>query len=734
MSEAPHAPEGQVIEGRYRVVSRIADGGMATVYQAVDERLGRTVAIKIMHTQLAQGPHRDQFVERFHREARSAAAIANPHIVQVYDTGEFDGLDYLIMEYVHGVNLRYEMNQQGTFSVRETLRIIGETLDGLASAHRAGVVHRDIKPENILLNDRGHVQITDFGLAKTVSQATLSSTGILLGTAAYLAPEMIEENQATPQGDLYSVGIMAWEMLAGKVPFTSDNPVTLVFKHVHEDVPSIVTVCEGINANVAAFIAHLTARAVEARPADASAALAEVQRLQSLLAVSDWQYRLPAANVNVSANTAQAEDAAAPMNEGDPTPPAPPTPPTQQFDDRTRKLDRVKPNMTTVMPVQQQNVDPEVTTRFSLPPDGGVNTADGGTRTQSPAMQNGDHGNAGKGKSSKKHRMPLIVAGVAALLLACGAGGLAWWYYQGPGSYWTMPQPDGTSCSDAVACPITGVKWSDYESLLKVSDIEYEVSEEYSDSVAEGDIISTDPANVGDRGSKRRGQKVKVVVSKGVRQATVPDDILDATSTSGKDPINALKKAGFDNVEQTAASDDAYSMEVPQGALLSLSVDPGATLPHNATITVTVSQGPKPVTMPNIVGKTKDEAQQTMDDLKLTANWTESFDDKIPQGQVISASVDSGNTLHWGDSVDVVVSKGPETITLPNYVGQKASDAKAALEKLGFTVKVSSQITLDARQDKKVASQDPVGGTEVRIRDENGTPTTITLKMYSSLF
>lgn len=683
MSEAPHAPEGQVIEGRYRVVSRIADGGMATVYQAVDERLGRTVAIKIMHTQLAQGPHRDQFVERFHREARSAAAIANPHIVQVYDTGEFDGLDYLVMEYVHGVNLRYEMNQQGTFSVRETLRIIGETLDGLASAHRAGVVHRDIKPENILLNDRGHVQITDFGLAKTVSQATLSSTGILLGTAAYLAPEMIERNQATPQGDLYSVGIMAWEMLAGKVPFTSNNPVTLVFKHVHEDVPSIVTVCEGINANVAAFIAHLTARAVEARPADASAALAELQRLQSILAVSDWQYQLPAANVNISPNTTQAEDAAAPMNEGNPAPPTPPAPPTQQFDDRTRKLDRVKPNMTTVMPVQQQNVDPEATTRFSLPLDGDVNTADGSTRPQSPAMQNGDYGNAGKDESSKRHRTPLIVAGVAAFLLTCGAGGWAWWCYQGPGSYWTMPQPDGMSCSDSVACPITGVKWSDYESLLKVSDIEYEVSEKYSDSITEGDIISTDPANVGDRGSKRRGQKVKVVVSKGVRQATVPADILDATSASGKDPINALKKAGFDNVEQTTASDDTYSMEVPQGALLSLSVDPGATLPHNTTITVTVSQGPKPVTMPNIVGKTKDEAQQTMDDLKLTANWTESFDDKIPQGQVISTSVSSGNTLHWGDSVDVVVSKGPETITLPNYVGQKASDAKAALEKLG---------------------------------------------------
>lgn len=170
--------------------------------------------------------------------------------------------------------------------------------------------------------------------------------------------------------------------------------------------------------------------------------------------------------------------------------------------------------MTTVMPVQQQNVDPEATTRLSLPPDVDANASDDGTTSQSPVVQNGDYGNVGKNKSSKKHHTPLIIAGVAALLLACGAGGWAWWYYQGPGSYWTMPQPDGMSCSDSVACPITGVKWSDYESLLKVSDIEYEVSEEYSDSVAEGDIISTDPANVGDRGSKRRGQKVKVVVSK----------------------------------------------------------------------------------------------------------------------------------------------------------------------------------------------------------------------------
>lgn len=683
MSEAQHAPEGQVIEGRYRVVSRIADGGMATVYQAVDERLGRTVAIKIMHTQLAQGPQRDQFVERFHREARSAAAIANPHIVQVYDTGEFDGLDFLVMEYVHGVNLRYEMNQQVTFSVRETLRIVGETLDGLASAHRAGVVHRDIKPENILLNDRGHVQITDFGLAKAVSQATLSSTGMLLGTAAYLAPEMIQHNQATPQGDLYSVGIMAWEMLAGKVPFTADNPVTLVFKHVHEDVPDITTACPGINAGVAAFLARLTARAVEDRPQDASVAFDELQQLQSNLTIDDWQYRLSA--VSPAAKRCRRHHAR-----------------------RWHPADAA----TTRLALEKNDV-----------PANNV-----------PASPSNGPVSGGQPKRSGK-RAPVIIAVVAAIVLACaGGGGYAWWYFRGPGSYWTMPQPADLTCSDSEPCRISNIKWNAYEELLKFSNIEYEETEAFSDSVKAGNVISTDPENVGSHVSKRHHQKVKVVVSKGIKQGTVPTDILDATSANGKDPINALKRAGFDNIEQTPANDDAYSMDVPQGALLDLSVDPGATLPHNAKITVTLSQGPKPVTMPDVVGKSKDETQQTLDALKLTVNWTEQFDDKIPQGQVISASAKTGDELHWGDSVNAVVSKGPETVTLPNYVGQKAAAAKAALEKLGFSVKISSQLTLDSSQDKKVASQDPVGGTEVRLRQEDGTPNTVTLKMYSSLF
>lgn len=733
MSEASHAPEDQVIEGRYRVVGKIADGGMATVYQAVDERLGRTVAVKIMHTQLAQGPQREQFVERFHREARSAAAIANPHIVQVYDTGVFNGLNYLVMEYVHGVNLRYEMNHQRIFTVRETLRIVGETLEGLAAAHRVGVVHRDIKPENILINDRGHVQITDFGLARAASQATLSSTGMLLGTAAYLAPEMIQNNQATAQGDLYSVGIMAWEMLTGEVPFSSDNPVTLVFKHVHEDVPSLLTRCPGINPDVADFISHLVRREVDARPADASAALAQLQGLRSKLTLEDWQYCLSSPDVQSIVSTGIST-----------VPPAPPAPPTRQFDDHTAPLDSGMPNQTTVMPNQttvmpaqspaQTQIDPEETAQFSYDPNTlGSGTGNGRTDNRDD-LEYFDEDEQRPDGTARKRKTAIIVTIIVVVLLAIASGGWAWWYFKGPGSYWTMPQPEDLTCDSSAACAITDVRWSSYEELLKFSNIEYETSEEYSDTVEEGNIIRTSPENVGDHVGKRNNQKVTVVVSKGIEQATVPSDILDANSDAGKDPINALRNAGFDNIEQTEASDDTYSMDVPQGALLSLSVDPGATLPHNTKITVTISQGPKPVTMPEIVGKTKDEAQQVLDELMITANWTEQYDDKIAKGQVISASVKSGESLYWGDSVDVVVSKGPETITLQNYVGQKASDAKAALEKLGFSVKISSQITLDSSQDKKVSSQDPVGGTEVRIRQEDGTPTTITLKMYSSLF
>ncbi|NMN00372.1 serine/threonine protein kinase [Bifidobacterium sp. DSM 109958] len=732
MSEASNQPVGQLIEGRYRIVRKIAEGGMATVYEAMDERLSRPVAIKVMHTQLAQGPHRARFQELFRREARSAAAIANPHIVQVYDTGEFDGLDYLVMEYVHGVNLRHDMNAEGTFSVRETLRVVGEILDGLAAAHRAGVVHRDIKPENILINDRGHVQITDFGLAKAASQATLSSTGMLLGTAAYLAPEMIEHNRATMQGDLYAVGIIAWEMITGQVPFLSDNPVTMVFKHVHEDVPSLADAAPGTAPQVCDFVSRLTAREVAARPANAMEAADELRRIRAALAPEQLDARLTArrddggSGVPAGIAASAASSAAAPATDVA-TPSAAPTagdaradvPAVAPTTPMTGLASRPRTGATTTLPLADpqatQRLDPNRTQSFDQLLEGLESTPD-------------DHAapaNAKVGAAPTRRRRTAIIATAAGLILAaaCAAGGYAWWYYLGPGSYWPLPAADDVACAQSAPCTVAGADAERYLTQLTAAGIPYERTDDYSDTVPSGSVIATDPDAVGSRVSRRNGQTVAVTVSKGVRQATVPADIADPTSAAGKDPLAALAAAGFDAVTHDASSDD-YSLTVPEGAVLSISVDAGGTYAHNAPITVTLSKGPKPVNMPNVTGLSRDDAVAALTALNLKANVTEAWNDKVEAGKVVSASAQEGAQLKWGDAVDVVVSKGPQTAIVPNVVGKQYDEAEQTLKALGFDVQKSAPL---GDWTHTVRVQSVAGGDTVRIRDANGTPTVITL-------
>lgn len=742
------ANEGQIIDDRYRIVRKIADGGMATVYEAIDVRLDRHVAVKVMHAQLAQGPHREQFVERFHREARSAAAIANPHIVQVYDTGEIDGRNYLVMEYVHGVNLRYEMNQQGPFTVRETLRVVAETLDGLAAAHRVGVVHRDIKPENILLNDRGHVQITDFGLAKAASQATLSTTGMLLGTAAYLAPEMIENNQATPQGDLYSVGIMAWEMLAGEPPFQSDNPVTMVFKHVHEDVPPIITRCPGIEPSVSAFIARLTARLVEDRPADAMEAQRLLRPVIAKMPMEAWQYRRsddprraeatgdgvsplapnglvpPRRDTGMDTKDSNgSKDSAARATDIPPQPPAMSSAATPSevsstavMDNRSTDGAKGADTRTRVL-AADPNADRKP--RSITSQDAFTQAITASDTSDIQPSSTAEHSRGGRPRS----KVPIIIAIIMVVVLATGAGCGAWWYYLGPGSYWTMPKPTDLTCKTGKDCTIKNVSWSSFRSTLNVAGIPYSVAQEYSDSIDEGNIISTTPSTVGAHISKRNAGNVKITVSKGIRQATIPSDITDASTENGKDPLTALEKAGFTNISHNVNNDE-YSLTVPKNALLSISPDPGTTMDHNASVTVKLSLGPMPVNMPDVVGRTKDEAQALFDSLQLKASYSEDYSDTVPSGSIISASQAVGTQLHWGDTVDVVVSKGPQTVTLPDVTGKSTSEATSILEALGLQVKVSAPL---GDLTHTVRLQSPSAGQQVRVRDANGNKTVITL-------
>ena len=227
-------PAGQLLDGRYRVTSSIAHGGMATVYLGVDTRLDRTVAIKIMHTELAAD---EDFAARFVREARSVAQLSHPNVVAVYDQGSDGRHLYLAMEYVPGRTLRQLLNERGKLTPGQSLDIIESVLAGLAAAHQAGIVHRDVKPENVLLAEDGRVKVADFGLARSMSGTNHTKTGVLMGTVAYLAPEQVTGNVSDARCDVYAAGVMLFELLTGQQPHTGESALAVAYKHVNQTVP-----------------------------------------------------------------------------------------------------------------------------------------------------------------------------------------------------------------------------------------------------------------------------------------------------------------------------------------------------------------------------------------------------------------------------------------------------------------------------------------------------------------
>jgi serine/threonine-protein kinase len=246
---------------------------MATVYRAHDLRLGREVALKIMHDHLAED---EQFAARFVREARAAARMSHPNIVQVFDQGTDSGVLYLAMEYLPGRTLRDVLNQRGPFAPTAAVAVLDAVLDALASAHRAGIIHRDVKPENVILTDDGRVKVADFGLARAAT-ATTSTTGTLIGTPAYLAPELVTRGITDARADVYAAGILLFEMLTGRQPFTGEVPLHVAFQHVHEDIPPPSTLVPGLPPELDDLVAVATARNPSDRPADANALLALVR-------------------------------------------------------------------------------------------------------------------------------------------------------------------------------------------------------------------------------------------------------------------------------------------------------------------------------------------------------------------------------------------------------------------------------------------------------------------------
>ncbi|MEV4090842.1 Stk1 family PASTA domain-containing Ser/Thr kinase [Streptosporangium saharense] len=261
---------GKLLDGRYRVESRIARGGMATVYLALDVRLDRTVAVKVMHRNLAEDP---AFVRRFIGEAKSVASLSHPNVVHVFDQGTDGGNVYLSMEYVPGRTLRDVLRERGRLPAREALEVMIPVLAALGAAHQAGMIHRDVKPENVLLADDGRVKVVDFGLARAIEATNQTRTGVMIGTIGYMSPEQVTAGSADARSDVYAAGIMLFELVTGRQPYEGETPMSVAYRHVHDTVPPPSSLLPDISPLIDTLVAQATARDPAMRPVDATALL-----------------------------------------------------------------------------------------------------------------------------------------------------------------------------------------------------------------------------------------------------------------------------------------------------------------------------------------------------------------------------------------------------------------------------------------------------------------------------
>src|SRR4051794_15943326 len=280
---------GRLLDGRYEIRRRVATGGMATVYAAIDTRLDRPVAVKVMHPALAAD---EEFVARFRREAKAAARLSSPTVVNVTDQGQDGGTVFLVMELVEGRTLRDRLRSEGPLAPAEALAVLEPVLEALAVAHAAGYVHRDVKPENVLIADDGRIKVGDFGLARAVDASPLTATtGLLLGTVAYLAPEQVRRGVADARTDVYASGVLLFELLTGRPPFEGDTALSVAYQHLHDRVPAPSTLRPDVPGELDELVRAATEPDPDDRPVDAEALLEDVRHVAAELGSGHPSFR-----------------------------------------------------------------------------------------------------------------------------------------------------------------------------------------------------------------------------------------------------------------------------------------------------------------------------------------------------------------------------------------------------------------------------------------------------------
>ncbi|EWS82892.1 Stk1 family PASTA domain-containing Ser/Thr kinase [Brachybacterium phenoliresistens] len=675
---------GMLLDGRYRVGELVARGGMASVHRGHDQRLDRSVALKIMHPHLAVD---EEFRRRFAREARSVARLAHRHVVGVFDQGEDGDRIYLAMELVEGGTLRNRISRQGQLTVRDALEVTGAVLEALSAAHRAGIVHRDIKPENILLSDDGQVKVADFGLARLIGTAASSATGTLLGTVAYVSPEVVTRGVSDERSDLYSLGVVLYEMLVGTQPYTGEAAVHIAFQHVHEDIPAPSLRAPHVPQGVDSLVTWCCARTPSSRPASAEEALESVRDL--LRTVPDSV--LDAAPLTAErVHTQDLPHLTASLDEVD-----------LAQDGAVRSFpEGLAARAQRSLGDAEPGADGEAAAGAPAGRDpDGPDDADLGAvdlHVPLPRVPDGRHLAVPRRGPSPAVRI-LGLAAVLALLAGAGLAGWRWYATAGPGGDRVVPVLQGEQLADA-------------EAELASRDLGTRTQEQFSDSVPAGEIISASP----EPGAViKRDTPVTIIVSTGPQTFAVPD----VTGQDLETATAALEDAGF----VLAQGEPAYSEDVPEGSVISQSTPGDAeALPAGGVVTVVLSQGREPIPVADQRGKGYDTATAQLEDagLQVTTSWA--FSATVPRGAIISQDP-VGGTLHRGDTVSLVISKGQELVTVPAVTGSTEAEARAALEAAGLQVVVSKPAGTPATA--LVSAQSEVEGTRLA----KGSTVTITL-------
>ncbi len=597
---------------------------MGSVYAAVDLRLDRDVALKVMREDLARDP---SFVERFRKEARSAARLSHPHVVAVHDQGDDDGLVFLTMELVEGRTLRAWIREAGALTPREALGAIADVLKALSVAHRAGIVHRDIKPENVLISTDGVVKVADFGLARAVTSTTATAlSGTVMGTVAYLAPEQVERGIADARSDVYAAGLMLHEMLTGRPAIEGSSPIHIAYQHVHGHLPSPSDQVPALPSALDDLVAAATQRDPDDRPADASAWLPQV--LACLGALTPAQ--LDARPARAGVTPAEADPGSAPggvqadRGRADTNPPA--------IND-TRAVAR----STQVLSVRGAGKGTD------------RDTGEGTDSDPEPAAD----------AKPRRRRWPYVVAPIVAVLLLIG-----WYAGLGPGSIRPVPPVVGDDQTVAVGD-------------IRQAGLRSAVTEEFSETVPAGRVIGAQP---GEGSEATRWSTVTLAVSKGPERYDVPN----LTGLSEADANEALKQVKL----VRGITGRNYSETVPADRVTASSPKAGTRVKPGTVINVTLSRGRQPIPLVSWVGKPATDASAALRKFDVKVQITsEEFHPTIPKGSIVSQQP-APRTLHRGDSVTFVVSKGPDLVAVPNVRGKGESEAEAALVAAGFAVKV----------------------------------------------